>query len=98
EERLGQLPPSRGPERGRHGGPGIWLALGSLGIAVPITGATAALLHGPEVILALGIGWGAIAAITVAYAVGWPGVRLAGTGAVRAQPAVPPAPPAPPLP
>jgi hypothetical protein len=98
EERLVQLPPARGPERGRHGGPGIWLALGSLGIAVPITGATAALLQGPEVILALGIEWAAIAAINVAYAVGWPGVRIAGTGAVRAQPAVPPPPPGPPLP
>ena len=98
EERLLQLPPARGPESGRRDGSGIWLALGSLGIAVPITGATAALLHGPEVILALGIEWAAIAAINVAYAVGWPGVRLAGTGAVRALPAVPPAPPAPPLP
>jgi hypothetical protein len=98
EDRLVQLPPARAPERGRHGGPGIWLALGSLGIAVPITGATAALLQGPEVIIALGIEWAAIAAINVAYAVGWPGARVAGTGAVRAQPEVPPVQPAPPLP
>ncbi len=58
-------------------GPGIALALGSMGIAVPINILTVIFVQGTNVVGALTFEWLGIAAINIAYAVSWARVRRA---------------------
>ena len=73
-------------------GPGIALALGSMGIAVPINILTVIFVQGQTVIGALSFEWLGIAAINVAYAVSWARVRRAMLRHLEAQAATPPTP------
>jgi hypothetical protein len=58
-------------------GPGIALALGSMGIAIPINILTVIMVRGDAVLGALFIEWLGIAGINVAYAFSWARVRRA---------------------
>src|SRR5215472_847154 len=74
-------------------GPGIALALGSMGIAIPINILTVIFVQGETVLGALFIQWLAIAGINVAYALSWASVRRAMVRHLHARTAAtPPAP------
>jgi len=73
-------------------GPGIALALGSMGIAIPINILTVIFVQGETVLGALFLQWLAIAGINVAYAVSWASVRRAMLRHLDAPSAGPPAP------
>lgn len=73
-------------------GAGIGLALGSMGIAVPINILTVIFVQGEAVLGALFIEWLGIAAINVAYAVSWSRVRRAMLRHLDAPTAMPPPP------
>jgi hypothetical protein len=73
-------------------GPGIALALGSMGIGVPITVLTVIFVQGETVLGALFFEWLAIAGINVAYALSWASVRRAMLCHIDAPTVTPPAP------
>jgi hypothetical protein len=87
QQRIGEIQPAAGSERIRYG---LGLALGSMGIGLMVTGATASLLAGPGAVLALAIEWAAIAAINVGYIVSWRGPGFAGAGQMQVPPPVSP--------
>src|SRR5215469_2386685 len=73
-------------------GPGLALALGSLGLAVPINILTVIFVQGDAVLGALFFQWLGIAGINVAYAVSWASVRRAMVRHLGASTGTPPAP------
>lgn len=73
-------------------GAGIALALGSMGIAIPINILTVIFVQGETVLGALFIEWFGIAAINIAYAVSWARVRRAMLRHLEATTGTPPAP------
>jgi hypothetical protein len=73
-------------------GAGIGLALGSMGLAVPISILTVIFVQGETVLGALFIEWLAIAGINVAYALSWASVRRAMLRHLEAGTAAPSAP------
>jgi hypothetical protein len=73
-------------------GAGIGLALGSIGLAIPINVLTVIFVQGETVLGALFIQWLAIAGINVAYAVSWASVRRTMLRHLRAPTGTPSAP------
>jgi hypothetical protein len=85
-------PRSRQLRRINNAGPGIALALGSMGLAVPINILTVIFVQGETVLGALFFEWLAIAGINVAYALSWASVRRAMLRHLDAPAGTPPAP------